>query len=337
MIHVLRSGLLLTVTLTAAVGQTPTRLSFSHAAMGTEFVIVMFTDDVAAGDRAAAAAFARIDALDTILSDYLPMSEVSRLARTAGLGSATAVSDDLWAVLWQSRRWSVRTGGAFDVTVGPLSRLGRWSARRGIRPPPERLAEARAAVGVEQLVLDPASHTVRLVGPKMRLDFGGIGKGYAADEALAVLRDHGVTRALIDAGGDLVIGGAPPGKAGWRVAIPALADGTLGTRVVALKETAVATSGDQFRHVWVDGRRVSHIVDPDQGTGLTERRIVTVVSGRGTDADALATAVSVLGRARGLTLLADLPEAGGQLIIFEQDRWMQVATPGFPGLSRGTN
>jgi len=170
-------------------------------------------------------------------------------------------------------------------------------------PRPERLAEALAAVGADKIILDPAARTARLTAPRMRLDLGGIAKGYAADEALKVLRTLGLGAALINAGGDVTTGDAPPATDGWAIALrPQGVEPTADTGPLLLANASVATSGDIFRYVEINGTRYSHIVDPKTGLGLTTRVGVSVVAPDGTTADALASAISVLGPKRGLAL-----------------------------------
>jgi thiamine biosynthesis lipoprotein len=130
----------------------------------------------------------------------------------------------------------------------------------------------------------------------MKLDLGGIAKGYAADEALKILKNHGITRALVAAAGDIVVSAPPPEKSGWQIEIDSP------PKIIPLANSAVSTSGDLFQHVELDGIRYSHIVDPRTGIGLTNQITVTVIAANSTTADALATAVSVLGAEKGRAL-----------------------------------
>lgn len=247
--------------------------------------------------------------LDAILSDYQPESELSRLSRTAGSGQAVPLSDDLWTVLRRSQDLAEASDGAFDVTVGPLVRLWRRARRMQALPKEELLAAARAATGYRHLELDERQHTAKLLLPDMRLDLGGIAMGYAVDEALSVLRKHGVARAIMDASGDIGASDPPPGENGWRVGIlPLDADGPP-SRYVLLANAAVTNSGDAFQFVEIDGIRYSHIIDPHTGLGLTDRGSVTVLARDCVTADSLATAVSVLGPERGLSLVEATPGA----------------------------
>jgi thiamine biosynthesis lipoprotein len=276
------------------------RYEYAQIQMGMSFKIVLYAAERDTANRAAQAAFDRIRQLNDVMSDYDEKSELSRLSDTAGSGRAVKLSGDLWHVLEKAQEVSRQSDGAFDVTIGPAVRLWRRARRIKQMPDAERLAEVRKAVGYQFLVLDPKGRTATLKQPLMRLDLGGIAAGYAADEALAVLRKHGITRALVDASGDVALGDAPPDKEGWRVGIAPLERGAPASRYVILKNQAISTSGDAFQFVELAGKRYSHIVDPKTGLGLTDRSSVTVVARDCMTADALATAVSVLGPKRGI-------------------------------------
>ena len=295
------------------------RHAFEGRHMGTTFRIVVFAPDSATAADGVAAAFGVIAELDARLSDYDPSSELSRLGEVAGMGRGREVSPELGEVLAVARTWSERTDGAFDVTVGPVTQLWRWSARRGALPDSARLARARAAVGWRYLELAADRQTARLTRPGMALDVGGIAKGWAADAALAALARRGLTSALVDAGGDIAVGEAPPGEAGWRIAVDGMdtGDGAYGIaadsdgarRTLTLAGVGVATSGDAFRFFEADGVRYSHIVDPRTGLGVTGPRAVTVIAPDATTADVLASALAVLDEAAGRALVASVPGA----------------------------
>ncbi len=291
-----RDGVLIALGLLALpVAAQPERHAFVRQQMGTEVRIVLWASDSLTARGAANLAFARIDSLERLLSDYISGSELNRLSATAGADSSVRVSRDLWVVLSRSLALSEETGGAFDVTVGPLTRLWRWAKRRSRLPSEDRLRESRSAVGYSYISLDSTTRSVTLLKDGMRLDLGGIAKGYAADEALRVLRQRGVDRALVDAGGDIAVGRAPPGMPGWTISVGSrLENGvvTLEQRLIA--KLGVATSAANYRHIESEGLRISHILDPRSGTFLTSERHVTVVAVSGMEADALASACSVL-------------------------------------------
>jgi len=294
--------------------------------MGMPFKLVLYALDEASANKAAQAAYLRIAQLDATLSDYKAESELSRLSGTAGQGCDVPMSADLGRVLSAAQMVSEKSGGAFDVTVGPYVRLWRRARREHELPSHERMAEARAAVGYKHLMLGktvdhakvadatPAAQTARLTVPGMRLDLGGIAAGYAIDEALAVLRKHGVNRAMIDASGDIVVGDPPPDTRGWKIGIAPLSTEGPPSRFAILANASVTTSGDAFQNVEIAGKRYSHIVDPHTGLGLTDRSSVTVIARDGLTADSFATAVSVLGPKRGLELIESEPGAAALIV-----------------------
>jgi thiamine biosynthesis lipoprotein len=294
------------------------RFTYESAHMGTAFRIVAYGADSAVVGGAADRAFAQVARLDSLLSHYRVDSEVVRISESAGAGVLVSVSSELWSVLSSAQQWAERTDGAFDVTIGPLTRLWRWSGRRGELPDTERLAAAQAAVGHRHLILDGAMRGVRLTKPGMSLDLGGIAKGYAADVALRALAEHGVRSALVDAGGDLALGDAPPGESGWMVALP-------NGETVRLARAAVATSGDTRRFVTLEGVRYSHIVDPRTGLGAVDAPTVTVVARDATTADALASALSVMDAEPGRALVDSVE--GVWAYVIGSTTWTSGARP----------
>jgi thiamine biosynthesis lipoprotein len=282
------------------------RYEFNEPHMGTRFQITLYAPDKTAAQKAAQAAFQRIAELDGIMSDYRPTSELMRLCQKAG-GKPVPVSEDLFFVLSKAQEVSRLSDGAFDVTVGPVVRLWRLARRTRKLPDPEKLAEARAMVGYRMVKLDPKARTVQLAKKGMRLDLGGIAKGYSADAALEVLRKNGVTRALIAAGGDIAVSAKPPASKGWKVGIAPLENpNNRPKRYLLMEHMAVSTSGDAEQYVEIGGKRYSHIVDPKTGIGLVGRMSVTVVARRGIDSDSLTKVVAVLGAERGLAIIDGL-------------------------------
>mgnify|MGYP000684070504 CR=1 FL=1 len=280
------------------------RYEFERPQMGVPFRLVMYAPDETAAETAAAAAFARIKEINAIMSDYEDASELTLLSRSAGLGRPVPVSKDLWRVLSRAHALARQSGGAFDVTAGLYVNLWRRARRVHQLPAADRLAEAKRATGFDKMKLDHRRQSVELTAPGVRLDLGGIAKGYAVDEALAVLRRHGIRSALVAGSGDLAVSGPPPGKDGWRIEIaPHEAATNASPRFALLRHRALATSGDLFQHVEIEGKRYSHIVDPRTGLALTDHSLVTVIARDCATADSLATALSVLGPEAGLPLV----------------------------------
>jgi len=299
--HSLAVFSLLTILACGADGEAPlARFKFAQPHMGTIFRIVVYARNVRAASRASSAAFNRIAALDNTMSDYQSSSELMALCRRAG-GPPVPVSEDLFRVLEKSQELAGRTHGAFDITCGPVVRLWRRARRRSELPDPQELAEARKLVGYTNVRLDNKRRTVQLLKSGMLLDLGGIAKGYAADQALAVLKKQGIASALVAAGGDIAVGAPPPGEEGWRIGIePLESPAKPPNRFLMLRDQGVSTSGDSEQYVEIGGKRYSHIIDPRTGMALTGRSSVTIIADDATTSDATATAISVLGPDEGL-------------------------------------
>lgn len=247
--------------------------------------------EAAVARSAARAAFDRIATLEQMMSDYRPSSEVRRLQERAG--GPVPVSAELFQVLHTAVEVARRTSGAFDPTVGPLVLVWRDARRQGRLPAPGTLEAARALVSWRDLALDSGAFLVTLRRAGMQLDVGGVAKGYILDRALDVLRSWGAPRALIEAGGDVVVGQAPPGRPGWQVDVP-YGDTTVSRQASALVNAAIATSGPSAQFLEVDGVRYSHVIDPRTGWAVTSGAHATVIASDGARADALATALTVM-------------------------------------------
>jgi len=285
-------GMILLTCGACALPPKPESYTFRGTTMGGTVLMILCADRPEDAEMAAAAAFARLDALDRIMSDYRPESELMRFSAVSG--RAIAVSDDLFRVLDRSIQVARATDGAFDPTIGPVVRLWREARRTGELPSSPEIAEAMTRIGYRLMTLDPGARTVTLHRPGMQLDLGGIGKGFGADEALRTLRAHGITSALVDLGGDIALGDPPPNKAGWSIAIDPVPDGAA-AEIRTLSNVGVATSSDQVQFIELGGVRYSHIVDPRTGLGVTNRFSVVVIAPDAATADALASAFSVLG------------------------------------------
>lgn len=267
------------------------RYEFSHPQMGTVFRLVFYTEkDSATAQSIAKQVFDRVDTLNAIFSDYLPESELNRLSDKAGSGKKIQVSEPLWEILRLSKSYAKASKGAFDPTVGALTRL--WRRARNLKEPPDstRIAAALETVDYRSIRLYK-NRRVQLKLKGTRLDLGGIAQGYAADECLSILKAAGISIALADAGGDIALGAAPPGVKGWHIE-RITSDSIKETLVLA--NCGITTSGATYRYFEAaNGVRYSHIVDPRTGWGITQPRLVTVLAPNAVTADAWATALSV--------------------------------------------
>lgn len=296
------------------------RYVFQSYHMGTQFNIVLY--DEAGNDstakKAADDAFARIEQLNQIMSDYEEDSELNRLSRTSGSGEAVKVSDDLFTVLKESIRMAELSDGLFDITIGPMSRF--WRVVR-MSPDPQlptdqEVSEFEEQVGFEHIRLNEEAQTVELLKPNMQLDLGGIAKGYAAEEALKVLNSFGIEQALIDAGGDVTLGATPPGRDSWNVAVPKNWEkGETNFVTLNTANRTVTTSGDLFQFVEIDGKRYSHILNPMTGLGATNQIQATVVSEQGMEADALSSILTLMSPGEGIALINGMDQTEAILFV----------------------
>jgi thiamine biosynthesis lipoprotein len=295
------------------------RFTFTEPHMGTLFKIVLYAPDEATAKKAAKAAFDRIAELNRIMSDYLASSELMQLCKKAG-GDPVPVSADLFEIISKSVEFAEKTEGALDITVGPVVKLWRKARRTREMPAAEDLAKAVKLVGYKNIKLDAKNRTIQLLVAGMMLDLGAIAKGYAAQAALEVLQRLGIRRALVAAGGDIAVGDAPPDAKGWKIGIAPLKNPEAPpTHHLLLVNAAVSTAGDSEQFVEIGGKRYSHIVDPKTGMGLVGRRSVTVIAKNGTTADALDTALCVMGPERGMKLIESLKDVAA-LYVMETDK-----------------
>ncbi len=274
-----------------ALAAEPARFDFVEIHMACEVRIHLYAQDEAQARAAARRAFDRVHAWDEALTDWNQASPAMRLPSSAG---ATATVDGrLATALAAAARYSRETDGAFDASLGAVTRLWRAARRSGKAPAAETLAQARAACGAGAWSFDAATGRFTALRDGVRMDFGGVGQGLAADDALAALREDGCASAMVDVSGDIAVGAPPPGRAGWTILVEPEFGGQPAERL-ELHDCGVSTSGDRAQRAEVDGRTVSHILDPSTGVPLARPRQATVVAGDATTADALATALCVM-------------------------------------------
>ena len=265
--------------------------------MGVPWQLIFYAKNDAIAIEAAETTFSRVKKLDQMMSDYDPDSELNRLCKNSRPGKPVRVSEDLFRVIQFSICLYHRTNGDFDITVGGITDLWRRAWRKQQMPAAKDIRAKLQKVGSKKIQLNQTNQTVELLEPEMQLDLGAIAKGYAADEALKMLKKLGITRVLVDASGDIVAGDPPPGKTAWVVGIAPLKNPKAEpTEFLNIVNASVATSGDANRYVEIDGVRYSHIVNPHTGIGLTTSSSVTVIAKDGITADALASALSLVNR-----------------------------------------
>jgi len=275
-----------------SVGEDLERFTFTQVHMGMTARIVVYAPNQAKAETACEAAYKRIAEIDSIMSDYRQDSELMKFCAKAG-GPAMPVSKDLYRVFERGLEVSKHSDGAFDITAGPIIRLWRQARRNGKLPKAAEIDSAKSKSGWRNLILSKRDTTARLAIAGMQVDLGGIAKGYACDEAVRVLKKHGLKSALVEMGGDLVLSDAPPGTKGWTIRVPNA--GVEHAPVdMQLKNCAVSSSGDTEQFTVIEGVRYSHVIDPRTGLALTNRVQATVVARDGLTSDPLSTALSIV-------------------------------------------
>ena len=291
--------------------------------MGTEIRLTAVSADETATVAAFSQVFADFDRLDSLLSVWKPESEIVRLNAAAG-DHPVPVSTETREVLRAAREVSEWTEGAFDVTFGALTGLWKFDAQdQDSSVPDPREVQARLPlVDYRKLTIDETAGTAFLARKGMKVHLGGIGKGYAVDRAAAILRSHGLRDFMIQAGGDLYVGGLKDGRP-WKLGIRdprGSADQLFAT--LDLTDGTFSTSGDYERFFFKDGRRYHHILDLKLGEPARLSRSVTLVTNKAVVADALAKGVFILGPVRGLALVERIPDveavivgAGNEVVV----------------------
>lgn len=271
------------------------RFDFKAQKMGTQFRIIFYAENDEIADEAKKKAFSKIDELNSLFSDYDPQSEVSKLHEHAKVNSLIKVSEDLYKLLSKAQDLSVKSDGAFDVTIGPLSKLWRRAIRRQEFPNAKLLAQKRGLVGFRYIKLLDDQQIVFLKSG-MRLDFGGIAKGYAVDEVYKVLMNSGVRYALVDGGGDIYAGAHPEHKNGWPV--------IQGVETIYIKNQALASSGGTYKYLLHNGKTYCHIIDPRTGVGIAKIEPVFIRARSCMLADAFASIAAIEGQNKANRILS---------------------------------
>jgi len=295
----------ITLESSSQVSQKLERFEYVHKCMGTLFRIVCYTEDEERAKTASIKAFNRIDSLNYIMSDYLPDSELNRLSRQSGKGNYIEVSNDLFEIISLSYHWSVQTNGIFDITVGPYSQLWRRAGRKDLLPTPYQIETASESVSYRYIHINSHKKSILLEKPNMQLDLGGIAKGFAVDEMYDIFVQSGINHVLIDGGGDIRAGDVPPEKKGWKIVLENLEKDQ---QIINLSNASIATSGDLYRYIQIDSVKYGHIIDPRTGYGLTNQRTVTVQADNCTNADALASVLSIWGPEEGFKIISSMPD-----------------------------
>jgi thiamine biosynthesis lipoprotein len=271
------------------------RYEASHAAMGTIFSIVVYGDGASMLAGAVDAAFREIDRLDSLMSVFKPASELCKINREASRQSVV-VTPELFRLLQKCLRYSQDTGGAFDVTVGPLMKLWGFFQKSCRMPAKEELAQTLKRVGYRHVRLDARERTVAFDCPGIEFDLGAAGKGYAVDRAVAMLRAAGVKRALISSGTSSIYAlGAPPGEQGWQISVCHPLERRNEACSLRLRDLSISFSGGYEQCFVLNGKMYTHLLDPRTGTPVEQMLMTAVLAESNTASDALSTAFFAAG------------------------------------------
>lgn len=278
--------------------------------MGTRCAVELWATDRASGEAAMASVFADMRRIDALMSTYKPESELSRMNASAGT-APFAVSPELFDLIATSIEYSRLSKGAFDVTYASVGYLYDYRAHQ--RPDDAAIAAALPSVDYRQLKLDRAKHTIAFGRPGMRVDLGGIAKGYAVDRGIEILKKAGYDRAMVNAGGDTRIAGDRFGKP-WMVGIRHPDDKERVVLRLPLTDAAFSTSGDYERFFDEGGVRYHHIIDPRTGKSPHAVRSVTIISDTALRTDGLSKTVFILGPDKGIEFIDTLPDVDAVIV-----------------------
>ncbi|MBT3353653.1 MAG: hypothetical protein HN402_01920 [Candidatus Scalindua sp.] len=304
--------------------------------MGTVFEATIYAPDKYVAEKTFNDVFQEINRLDYLMSNYKKESVLSELNKNASAEPANC-NKELASVIEQSLQYSDITDGAFDITIGPLMKKWGFFKKKGRIPGKEELESVLESVSYKNIIIEEKTikslaknpgtvKTVFFKNPDTRIDLGGIGKGYAVDRAVSVLKQNGISSALINFAGNIYTFGTPPGKESWVIGLqhPRESEGLLGT--FEIKDKAVSTSGDYEKFFTIEGKRYSHIIDPRTGNPVKGIVSVTIVTGNATRADALSTGVFVLGLEKGMDLIEQLPDVEGIIVYENADSKLSTKT-----------
>ncbi|MFI5129324.1 MAG: FAD:protein FMN transferase [Chitinophagales bacterium] len=304
------------------------RFEFSQNKMGSPFNLTFFHTDSTEACALAKECFSIVDSLNTIFSDYTAESEVGKLALQTPT-TPLKVSAELFEMIIRSKNAWEKSGKTFDITIGALTQLWRKVKGENRFPTATEIRTAKQASGFENLVINNQENKISFKKKGVRLDFGGIVPGYAAQRVIDFLKSKNIPVALADASGDIVMGDAPPGKNGWTIGINLPEnENEIWDKKLELKNEAVSTSGDLYRYILHNGKKYSHIIDPRTGYGVTSQRNVTVVARNGATADWLATACSILPVKKALSL-AKKENAALLIAVIKNEKIVTYKTKNF--------
>lgn len=290
----------------------------SHSAMATEYSLYLCANSREDADAIGQHVFDEVDRVEELLSNYRESSELCRINREAAVSEVTT-DPETFHFLETCLAWSEKSSGAFDITVGRLMKAWGFFGAKGAIPFEEKLAETRAQVGWQNVRLDAARRTVRFQSSGIELDPGGVGKGYAVDRAVKILRQRQVPAALLSAGSSTIYAlGAPPGETGWKIQVPSVdkRENTIST--VILRDSSLSTANRSEKNFTHNGHFYGAIMDPRTLAPAEGVLQVTVISPSATESDILSNASFILNPHDRASFMDELPQAAALVISENQ-------------------
>ena len=312
------------------------KFSYSEMKMGSAFNLIIVSADSNKANHLARKSYELVDSLNHIFSNYDSSSELSKINASAGL-LPYKMSRAMLDLVQKSQYAYIQSKGAYDISIGPLSSLWRKARKAKLFPEASTVLATKKLVGLNQVKINKRLGTIFLPNANMQLDFGGIAKGYIAQWVINFLKANGIQQALVDAGGDIVMSGAPLNQQGWLIGVnlPETTDQLLNKKL-QLSNCSVATSGDVYQFIEYKGVKYSHIINPLTGYGVTNLRNVTIVAKTGATADWLATACSIL-PIKEAKQLAISHQAALLITTLKNGKLVFEATPSFKNYWQTTN
>lgn len=275
--------------------------------MGSRFDLTLTAADPNEGKRYLDMAIDEIQRIERLISSWDAQSQTTKINKLAGV-KPVQVSKELYGLITRAKGLSQLTDGAFDISYASMDKIWIFDGSTVTLPPKEKVSQAVAKVGYRNIVLDPTKTSVFLKQKGMKIGFGAIGKGYAADQAKALLQSHGVKAGIINASGDLSAWGKRPNGKSWKVGITNPLNKNKVFATLPVDNQAIVTSGNYEKFITLDGKRYSHIIDPRTGYPSSGIVSVTVIAPKAELADALATSVFVMGVHTGIDRINQLPQ-----------------------------
>ena len=301
--------------------------------MGSEFEYKLYCKNKSICEKAVRESQERLNQIDYVFSNYREDSVLTAVNNNAGR-SALDVPTEFIDLTEQSINYSEMTDGAFDITVGKLYELWKIGSKENLLPDKSKIESALKCTGYEKIQVDRKNSTVSFNSDCLELDFGAIGKGYAVDEVVKIVRSHGIKKGLINFGGNIYDLDKQTGEKGWEVGINDPFNKSSVIDFLKIDNLGVATSGDYEKYFIINGKRYSHIIDPKTGYPVEDLSSVTVLADSATKADALSTAFSVMGKNKTVTFTEKNDVAGVMIIDGDRSNYKVYKSPGFKSIQK---